>query len=331
MCTQDLDSGEWKRWYFRLIGLALYKYDSEEKRKLSETISVAQCTTTIFSEEEDDEDSTELLSAAHRFQISSYASDPTPPNRYFECETDKDKFEWMEAIGSAPLRKEHQCTVEDCYTVLGLTEPCSKHTIKKRYHQLALQQHPDKGGSPAIFDQTRKAYQGLIQRYELLEEYEHNFRRVEVLLYPQSNGLGLELEQKGDSPNAQLVITLLISGRAASKSGAVKIGDILVGVQGVDVTKLVLDDVFQMLLRMGQDGTEEIQIELVRELDGDSAATSIADTGESICIRRPGPPAATEVEMVDLKSEQGDGRPAARQGDGRDGGTRPASKEKRQD
>jgi hypothetical protein len=298
---QIREKSEWKRHYFRLVGLALYKYDSEKKRKLCETISVAQCTTTIYNEEEDaeEEDSTELLSGQHRFKISSYASDPKPPNRYFDCESDKEKFEWMEAIGSAPLRKEQTCTIEDCYTVLSLTEPCSKRVITKKYHQLALQQHPDKGGSPAIFDQTTKAYQALISRYDLLEEYEADYVRIKVVLYPESSGLGIELEQKGDSPNAQLVITLLISGRAAAKSGAVKAGDILVGVQGVDITTLVLDDVFQMLLRMGQEGAEEIEVEVVRKEADDTDQEDIGDgSNEGIRIRRP--PAAAEVEMVDM-------------------------------
>ena len=45
--------------------------------------------------------------------------------------------------------------------VLGLNETASFADIKNRYRQLANENHPDKGGSPAEFDRIQQAYDRL--------------------------------------------------------------------------------------------------------------------------------------------------------------------------
>jgi len=51
----------------------------------------------------------------------------------------------------------------DFYDVLGVDSEASGEEIKKAYHTLALQYHPDKGGDPVKFNEIQNAYNCLIK------------------------------------------------------------------------------------------------------------------------------------------------------------------------
>jgi DnaJ-domain-containing protein 1 len=49
------------------------------------------------------------------------------------------------------------------YKALGLENTANSEEIKKAYHTLALQYHPDKGGDPVKFNEIQNAYNCLIK------------------------------------------------------------------------------------------------------------------------------------------------------------------------
>ena len=51
---------------------------------------------------------------------------------------------------------------EDAYEILGLKQNASKNEILKRYHELIIKNHPDKGGSEWITKQINKARDTLL-------------------------------------------------------------------------------------------------------------------------------------------------------------------------
>lgn len=50
------------------------------------------------------------------------------------------------------------------YDVLGVSPMASKEEIKKAFHKLAHQHHPDKGGDPEKFKQISAAYAAVKDR-----------------------------------------------------------------------------------------------------------------------------------------------------------------------
>ena len=59
---------------------------------------------------------------------------------------------------------------ESALTTLGLTNEASYHKIKKRYHQLALQYHPDLGGDQEKFRLINNAMEILMNGYKLSQK-----------------------------------------------------------------------------------------------------------------------------------------------------------------
>ena len=66
------------------------------------------------------------------------------------------------------------------YDVLGLTRDASPSDIKKAYHKLAREHHPDKGGDPEKFKKVQEAYETLID-----PEKRENFDRFGSAEGPQ--------------------------------------------------------------------------------------------------------------------------------------------------
>nr|CAB3265944.1 translocation protein SEC63 homolog [Phallusia mammillata] len=56
---------------------------------------------------------------------------------------------------------EHDHVEYNPYEVLGVSEDANKVELKKRFRQLVLEKHPDKGGDPEEFMRIRKAYDAL--------------------------------------------------------------------------------------------------------------------------------------------------------------------------
>jgi len=52
----------------------------------------------------------------------------------------------------------------DPYEVLGIDPHCTDEELKKRYHELAQQFHPDKGGKEDDFKLVSQAYQKILNR-----------------------------------------------------------------------------------------------------------------------------------------------------------------------
>lgn len=63
------------------------------------------------------------------------------------------------------------------YEILGLQQSCSRKDIKKKYRDLALKLHPDKGGSEKEFEKITLAYNTLINKQER-EKYNESINNV---------------------------------------------------------------------------------------------------------------------------------------------------------
>ena len=57
-------------------------------------------------------------------------------------------------------------STQNYYEVLGLKQSCSRKDIKKKYRDLALIHHPDKGGSEETFEKITLAYTTLVNKEE---------------------------------------------------------------------------------------------------------------------------------------------------------------------
>ncbi|XP_076810510.1 translocation protein SEC63 homolog [Clavelina lepadiformis] len=68
---------------------------------------------------------------------------------------------------------EHDFVEYDPYEVLSIDREASKIEIKKRYRQLSLENHPDKGGSSEMFMKIRKAYEALTDEETMKNWKEH--------------------------------------------------------------------------------------------------------------------------------------------------------------
>ena len=69
------------------------------------------------------------------------------------------------------------------YDVLGLDKGASSGEIKKAYHKLAREHHPDKGGDPEKFKKVQEAYEILSD-----PEKRSNFDRFGSAEAPQVGG-----------------------------------------------------------------------------------------------------------------------------------------------
>jgi DnaJ-class molecular chaperone len=54
----------------------------------------------------------------------------------------------------------------DDLQLLGLTTSASADDVKKRYRELALDAHPDRGGDPGKFNELHQAYARLLEQRE---------------------------------------------------------------------------------------------------------------------------------------------------------------------
>lgn len=72
-------------------------------------------------------------------------------------------LEYREEVGVSRRR----CRTPQCFGQLGLPWPCTKEEVSKRWRELALQHHPDRGGSLKMFLEAKTAYNaamGVIER-----------------------------------------------------------------------------------------------------------------------------------------------------------------------
>ena len=55
-----------------------------------------------------------------------------------------------------PVQKE-----DDDFEFMGLKRSCSEEDLKKQYHKLAKEYHPDKGGTNKLFIRLKRAYDNI--------------------------------------------------------------------------------------------------------------------------------------------------------------------------
>lgn len=54
--------------------------------------------------------------------------------------------------------------IEDCFKILGLTQPCNEQDIKSAFKKLAFKHHPDTGGSKEAFQRINSAKMEALRR-----------------------------------------------------------------------------------------------------------------------------------------------------------------------
>ena len=69
----------------------------------------------------------------------------------------------------------------DPYSVLGLNSNSSETDIKRKYKQLILKHHPDKGGDVKKFQTIQKAYESLINSQTKQTYHEFNSYKLSEL------------------------------------------------------------------------------------------------------------------------------------------------------
>lgn len=68
-------------------------------------------------------------------------------------------------------------STQNYYEILGLKQSCCRKDIKKKYRELALQCHPDKGGSEEVFEKITLAYNTLVNKEER-KKYNENINNI---------------------------------------------------------------------------------------------------------------------------------------------------------
>jgi DnaJ-class molecular chaperone len=59
----------------------------------------------------------------------------------------------------ATAAAEESIPSQDLYKLLDVTEDSDEKTVKSKFRRLSVQNHPDKGGDPALFNELREAYE----------------------------------------------------------------------------------------------------------------------------------------------------------------------------
>lgn len=63
-----------------------------------------------------------------------------------------------------------------CLRAMGLEMPCSEEEVKRAYHQLAEQFHPDRGGDPRRFHRLQRHFENAINFVREQQAEENRFR-----------------------------------------------------------------------------------------------------------------------------------------------------------
>jgi hypothetical protein len=74
-------------------------------------------------------------------------------------------LEYREEVGVTRRRVRNQ--TPQCFGQLGLSWPCTKDDLSKRWRELVRQNHPDRGGSVELFIEAKTAYSaamGVLER-----------------------------------------------------------------------------------------------------------------------------------------------------------------------
>ncbi|MFL5318694.1 MAG: J domain-containing protein, partial [Myxococcaceae bacterium] len=78
------------------------------------------------------------------------------PEKEEQFEAVKDRLErWLQALDD-----------QDPYRALGVSPMDSAETVRAKYHELALQNHPDRGGSPEKMRELNLAYERIVSHRE---------------------------------------------------------------------------------------------------------------------------------------------------------------------
>ena len=75
-------------------------------------------------------------------------------------------------LGSFPLRALAESENEDYYKLLGVEKTASERDIKKAFHKLAMECHPDKNPDPESRKKFEKIANGMKTLYSLSDLFE---------------------------------------------------------------------------------------------------------------------------------------------------------------
>ena len=118
-------------------------------------------------------------------------------------------------------------------------EKLTQSAIAKAYKKICLTAHPDKGGDPAVFNQVRHAYTELMALQQSIDEKESTVAVQFEALIEKVPGLGLGISVVEDKLKRQIVVSSVnektkIHGITEDSHGAIRAGDILVGIENDD-------------------------------------------------------------------------------------------------
>jgi hypothetical protein len=102
--------------------------------------------------------------SCHRYVTSTYAPDVLRAGASFRARqrTDEEKEREFTAVKARLERWLQMLDDQDPYLALGVSPEASTREVRARFHQLAMQAHPDHGGSPAEMRKLNAAYERVI-------------------------------------------------------------------------------------------------------------------------------------------------------------------------
>ena len=174
---------------------------------------------------------------------------------FFTAENEKIRYSWVNALNAAALLvgahdrnvvmvSSHHLGLGRMQSIddLGDIDGVSK-IVKKAYRKQVVAHHPDKGGDPAKFSKIADAHDEMNSIVAHAETENEQFTVHDATLtFELGMGMGLRVIDYGDiESNSRPRIKMLEEGKAAFDSGQVKLGDLIIGVNGVDTRGFPFD------------------------------------------------------------------------------------------
>jgi len=264
----------WEQQWVVLEGSFLKCFEAidanDEPRTLLCTIPVKDCRAETFTHH----------TREHTFRISH----PERRGVFLSCSDAESMLTWMRAIWTVALGPVNApVTVADYYIILGIQppqaaelymSPDTDHAIlepsellrkvRVSYRKKALRLHPDKGGDHFAFAKLAEAYEVVTAVLETMIEEKSSrdtdATLIEVTLKHGDKGLGLGLIPVGQPPLCQTTVKKVNADSEADVKG-IKVDDVIVGVDGVGVRGISMNQVLQ---RLKGAGAPIVQIVLLR-------------------------------------------------------------------
>uniref|UniRef100_A0A7S2GM86 J domain-containing protein n=1 Tax=Octactis speculum TaxID=3111310 RepID=A0A7S2GM86_9STRA len=154
----------------------------------------------------------------------------------------------MEAVGEASLQALTEFRAAPYLEVLGLDMSATLKEIKKKYRKLALKMHPDKGGDPDTFLKLTEAYEMMTTLKDvmgdgaMMMDHDTVVNEIEVQIQRSPGDLGFGVTLFRDEEENGVTYVKRVAGLTEIQ-GSVKVGDILVRVDGVPIKGISFPEV----------------------------------------------------------------------------------------